>query len=880
MPILLFPNLAIAQLEQPERSPDAVITPTITLVDEVVHADMKRLGVNLGVHNQYGASQLLKNFIVNPGFEAGEFASLVIPHNGATADQIQADNYFGPWDRDLILYYGQPAGFWDDADYEVIYGSALSESGKVLSFTYDSNLATYHLDGMGSPPSSNDVIAFRKTLTQTAAGAPVKDTQMADTSEVRPNSPGTQSLKLLPAVPGANWDFSYRYFMDSYWATGGDTSARKLLIVEGEWTLSFWAKTISNTESLNVQFLRRAAGNPFESAFINTAIPITNSWQLYTHTFTVAPGGDPIDGYTDSDPHPLLELNLFLESNSNPIWIDDMSLTRAVDDNPTVFTNVVVDMLKAAKPGIIRNWGEGVLGNTLDNQLAEPFARKTSGYAPDKNVAQLFHYSLHDFLVLAQEIGSEPWYVTAPTWTDAEMENLAAYLAAPVSSGHPYALKRAALGQSDPWTDVFPKIHVEFGNEMWGQGYGSDPFWGATVRGGFRLGAIANQRFEAFKASAYWDSAEFNFIIGGQHGYPPQNSQIQANSTAHHSVALAPYFGELDSWNSDEEMYLPLYARANEDVTAGKVYSTFNILKDNSRDTELSIYEINFHTTVGTAPNATRNDFVTGLNGGLALPLYMLTYARDLGVRNQAAFQLAQFSKSVWINDTRSAEPAWYQERLAKQSPNPSDTPARGVNGYNEFVRVWGLMHDLETAQRKRPTMLGLEITNAAIQGDMIRSVVTDSPVYTQPPLNGVATTMTMPYIDAFTFKDGFSYSMLAFNLHLSDSQTVTLDLTHIPMPNGTMHILTADSVHDDNEDSTMISMTTQALIMSEDMQVTLPANSMVLLSWDYGTPVSVVQVSSSYTTKTYSLTLLLLLTVCVTMTAALGWQRQRERNF
>ena len=880
VPILLLPNLAIATPAINKQVHSTVVTPTIQMTHHVVQHDVKRLGINVGVHNQYGASQLFKNVIVNPGLEAGEFATLVIPHSGATTDRVQADNYFGTWDRDLVLNHGSPIGFWNDAQFEVIYGDAHGESGRVISYTHESDLATYHLDGLSVAPSANDVIAFRQNVTGTVAGASVKGTHEADTTEIRPNSPGSQSLKLLSAPPGPDWDYSYRYFMDSYWSNGGDPTARKMLVMDGEWMFSFWARTVTETEQLNIQFMRRAAGHAPESTFIDLKVPIDTTWQLYTHTFSVANGGDPFDGYSDNDPHPLLELNLFLESDSDPIWIDDLSLFRTDEVNPTAFSDAMVETLKGAQPGILRNWGENLLGNSLDNQLADPFARKTSGYSPDASVPQLYHYSLHEFLELAQEVGSEPWYVIPPTWSNAEMENLVAYLSAPTSSNHPYAEKRMALGQAEPWTDVFETIHLEFGNEMWGAGYGGDPFWGATVRGGFRVGSIANERFATAKASPHWDSAEFNIIIGGQHGYPPQNQQIQDNSTAHDSVALAPYFGELNAWGSDEEMYMPLYARSREDVTAGKVYNTHNILNDDGRDTELSIYEINFHTTLGSVPNEIRNDFVTGLNGGLALPLYMLTYARDLGARNQAAFQLAQFSKSIWVSTARSATPDWYHERLSKLEYDPLATKTRSTaTGYNEFVRIWGLTHDLKAAQRKRPTMLGLELTNAAMNGSMVQVNQTHVLSYTQVPTNGVITTMTMPYIESFAFMDGIDRSLLMFNLHLSDAQTVVLDLPEIPLPQGELTILTADSIHDDNEIEENVRVTTQTLAMSDGMTLTLPANSLVSVSWQFGLPssLSAVNMNSAHTTSAHAPILLLVLTLFTTLTVTLVWQVRRS---
>ncbi len=68
VPILLLPNLAIATPAVNKQVHSAVVTPTIQMTYHVVQQDVKRLGINIGVHNQYGASQLLKNLILNPGF--------------------------------------------------------------------------------------------------------------------------------------------------------------------------------------------------------------------------------------------------------------------------------------------------------------------------------------------------------------------------------------------------------------------------------------------------------------------------------------------------------------------------------------------------------------------------------------------------------------------------------------------------------------------------------------------------------------------------------------------------------------------------------------------------------------------------------------------
>ncbi len=162
--------------------------------------------------------------------------------------------------------------------------------------------------------------------------------------------------------------------------------------------------------------------------------------------------------------------------------MDDVTLYRSGDANPTVFTDTFVNRLKELNPGILRDWDNHQFGNTLDNELAVPWARKTTGFRPDERVAIEYAYSLHEFLELCQEVGAEPWHVIPPTSSPADLVNLLEYLAGTADGAHPYADRRATLGRSTPWTDIFPIIHLEFGNELWGSADPSDPFWGASAK--------------------------------------------------------------------------------------------------------------------------------------------------------------------------------------------------------------------------------------------------------------------------------------------------------------------------------------------------------------------------------------------------------------
>lgn len=59
---------------------------------------------------------------------------------------------------------------------------------------------------------------------------------------------------------------------------------------------------------------------------------------------------------------------------------------------------------------------------------------------------------------------------------------------------------------------------------------------------------------------------------------------------------------------------------------------------------ELSVYEINHHTTQGDAPAEPRNRIVTSIAGGLNVANCMLQMLKDYGCRTQCLFSLVQHS--------------------------------------------------------------------------------------------------------------------------------------------------------------------------------------------------------------------------------------------
>jgi len=753
---------------------DESVTGTIvTIADSVQASGLKRLGINVGSRSRWGAAQFLKNLISNPGFEAGEYSTVFLASTSSSGNKFV----------DAFANSAQPPGFWNGADYEIVYGPARGRSGIILDFTHESGHYAFTLDSTGVAPQEYDVM-----LVHTQRGGIAGDTDIADTTTTRPNSPGSQSLDLVH-----NAD-PFDFYMDTAWRDG-DRASGKLLVVKGDWHLEFWAKSRNDGQQIRAHFFREG-----EADFIDETITLTANWQQYQFDVNVPDGTDPERAYTDAEYHPALGFRISVETSGAEAWIDDLLLYRSDDSNPTVFTNTYVDRLKELNPGILRDWSNQ-LGCSLPNQLAGPWARKTCGYRPDVNAAGSYAYSLHEFLELCHEVGAEPWYVIPPTFSPADLTNLVEYLSAAADGTHPYADQRAALGQTEPWTSVFSKVHLELGNEMWGGADGSDPFAGASLRGGIRLGAVSHNRYTHVRTSATYDPQKINLIIGGQAGYAGRQQEIEQNSSNHDQIALAPYFGVLDTWSSDEEIFYPLFARAVEDSTTGRVKQSRDFIDAEGQGTGLSVYEINFHTTSGPAPIDVRNDYLTGAAGALALPLYMLLYQHDLGVVDQCAFSSLQFTYRM---------------------------------GSGEHARLWGMLRDLVTG-RKRPTWLGVELCNRAILSEALQTTQSgDNPGWTQPPVNGVDQATDVTYIQSFAYRDGTSYSVILFNLSLTETNAVRLDVPGTLQPQATHHRITPASIHDDNEDSETVRIDTSVIPDFKNGYILdLPPHSIHAITWE-----------------------------------------------
>ena len=144
--------------------------------------------------------------------------------------------------------------------------------------------------------------------------------------------------------------------------------------------------------------------------------------------------------------------------------------------------------------------------------------------------------SLPGFLAMCEDVGVDPWIQIEWHHRYEDWQDIVAYLAAPVSSGHPMALLRQSHGRTAPWTDAFSQIPFEIGNENWNP---QDDFRTApttidsvtagAVNGSYVYGTFARRACDAMRASAHWNP-KIKHVLGGRANVVGDTGVLGGNS--------------------------------------------------------------------------------------------------------------------------------------------------------------------------------------------------------------------------------------------------------------------------------------------------------------------------------------------------------------
>jgi hypothetical protein len=691
----------------------------LRVTSQVVLPGVTRLGINLGEQNYYDSGQMVKNLLYrNPGFEGMSYRSILHCNIGGPARCLDTQQGF-VW----------PAGFWDGASYEVLDGVASGRRGKVLTSGPSGGGYSVGLDGGGAGRvtaiAGGDWMAVAKDFPGDPAsgwwptlngGARLE----AERKDLSPSTAGHQALRIVAEATGQSAQI--KSYFDS---TDGFTFVR----LHGRYRLSFRAKGLGGARTLHIHVARLVNG---ETLFLDQDVRLTPSWADYHADFTASEEEVVSNSPKLAGP---VEVNFSVAGSS--LLLDDVDLERTDGDpaNQTAFRDEVVHTLKELNPGVLRLMSSANgLGSTVDNLLAPVGARQRSGYSIWSSNAEDITVGVPELLELCQAVGAEPWIVAPTAMSKEEARKLAEYLAGgPETAG---GALRAASGRREPWTRAFPTIHIELGNETW-----NGIFKGETMDEPAAYGRRANQVFTALRAGAGADAGRFDLVVGSQAVWAGRNIDLLAAAPLANTLTIAPYLmHSVTKWGNDDELYGPLLAQPEQMSRNGIVQET----QSSAGGRQLAVYEVNLHTTEGTATEAVLDRFTPSAAAGLAVAGHMLRMMRDHGVRDQMIFALSQF---------------------------------RFKRGDGTPVRLWGSVVEMGANGRMRPQFLAAALANRVMRGNMVRVEVTgQDPTHDQPEGNDGVQLRGVHEIDAYGFQDGKNHGLIVFNFGLHEVRRITLE--------------------------------------------------------------------------------------------------------
>jgi hypothetical protein len=676
----------------------------VRVTNQVVLRGVTRLGMNLGEENFYDSGQMLKNLIArNPEFAPLHYRSIFHCQAGGAARCVDT--------RGGIQF---AENFWAGARYEVLDGAAAGQRGTVAASGAGSGGYVLTL-GSGRPIGAGDWIAVEKEIVGDPApgwwptvsgGAQLS----SEGSDLPPGLAAKQALRMEAA--GAGESAQVNAYFDS-------TPGKTFVHLRGRYRLRFRAKAAAGSNLLHVHVARLA---PEVRRYVDAELRLKPEWAVYEEEFTA-----------NETALPAAAVEVSFRVSGGTVLLADADLEKIDGDatNRTIFRDEVVATLKELRPGVLRLMeSEAGLGSTMENLLAQPAARERSGYRAWQKKSEDIPIGIPEFLELCREVSADPWIVAPSAMSLDEARELAEYLAgAETTRG---GALRAAQGRRAPWTKNFGTIHIELGNETWNR-----DFAGESMEDPAAYGGRANAVFAAFRAAA--PAARFDLVVGTHVFDPGRNVALLAAAPQANTLAIAPYLmRSLTQWGSDDELYGPLLAEPEQMSRDGFVAET--AVAAGGR--QLAVYEVNLHTTGGTAPGAVLDRLTPSAAAGVSVAGHMLRMMRDHGVRDEMIYSLPQF-----------------EFRRADGTP----------------VRLWGSV--VEMGGRARPQLLAASLANRVIRGDMVKVEIAGAdPVHDQPAGNDQVELRGAHEIDAYAFADGKWHGLIVFNYGLHTARRVEIE--------------------------------------------------------------------------------------------------------
>ena len=524
-------------------------------------------------------------------------------------------------------------GFWAGGRYEVLSGPAAGQRGRVL----DNQRAgpgqpdRIALQPMPAGMRPGNVLALQAEADPAPAPLWWTEGTVTSSAEPRPGSPGQRSVRLMAL---AGQPARLFHHLDAIGSRAG-----KLLPINGAWRLAVWVRGSGTAARLRLSF-----GRSGRKAWIDQTVVLSSTWQQVTVSFIAQDDG------------PVGPLMLTVAAESGLVQVDDVELGPAGPATTGGFRDELVQTLRSLRPGYLRDW-QGQLADTPANRAAEPFARRPTRYRPGVHELQ-FNYSLPEFMALAADVGARPWLVLPATSTPDEARALGQWLRRSWEQHH------------------FDEIVVEHGNEHW-----NSIFRPAGIADLAVLAEVADRAFLALRQGA-GPGVPLHRVVGTQYVNPAAAARMLALSQHSEGVAVAPYFhyrqDAADSTEAalDRALHEPVGPLAQSVGAAA------------ARGKTVDVYEVNFHTTGGSATAAQRSAVLNATAAGAALARRLLQ-AAALGATRQAVYSLAGHDS--------------YTDR-------------------RDLVPLFGITRDLATPGQWRSTGQALLALNAVVAGQAHRA--------------------------------------------------------------------------------------------------------------------------------------------------------------
>ena len=757
----------------------------IELTDKVLVEDTVRFGINLGGDTYYSGAVLVKKRS-QQNFEGTSYRQC---HFGPSQDEHGATSWFRQpqWWQDLMVEYGY---------YEILSGPAKGTRGKIKAITTKKVMHQGKLEDFmyiefdkqvppGLPNGGLLVEAFR-----------FKDGQFRNLDGFWTSK---QNEIVIGDVPAGSFGHAALIMKGSQGKAHYHLSTHfhKFGELNGRWHVRFQAKIKSGEPSLSV------IPSPDQWGEKKT-VELESRWKHFDEIITVDRVPEPGD---DGEVQ-----NLFfkIEVTGGDVLIDDIEIWMEGDKNPTVFRDDLVAALKQFNPGAIRYLQTG--GSTIDNTIAPPMRsysysnRQAAMYGPYES-HQRDPYSLHEMYKLCEYLDAEPWYCLPGTLHKDEITDFIEYLGAPADVG--YGIFRAEMGQERPWSEVFDHIHIEFGNEAWNNaawyqcgGYDGPDYWRELIDVG--------------KSSLYYKPGML-FHTAGQASWSGRNAGILKNAPNADRFSVAPYLvselndKDLEILDTDEKLFRWVFAKPiwRSLDPRGAMFQNYDLAK--AAGIELSIYEVNHHTTHGDAPAEPRNKIVTSIAGGINVANDMLLMMRRHKLRTQCLFSLIQHK---------------YR--------------AHGIGD----VYLWGSALNMRKGhERYRPTFLACMLANKVIGGDLVETIHSkNEPVFDATGYfaykGDVEAIRDIPVVWSYGFAQGGKRGLILMSLDVSVARPVEIAFAGRPAQNkALLWRLSAETITANNEFETgrpQVAVTQEMLNgFDQGHEIMLPPHSMTVLEWE-----------------------------------------------